>query len=173
MSYFSKFPLYLTTAGYRGPIGSDSQTQNQVIITDFFRRIRTGAGFSEISTGIIPYAIQDGYTPERLAHEFYGSAFYHWVILLVNNIVNPREEWPMDGDQFNEFMSDNYEDVTGIHHYIDPESGFVVDSDFAGATPVTNLEYEEEINEQKRHIKMLDSKYLQQFVTMFDNQIAK
>jgi len=173
MTYFSKFPLYLTTAGFRGAIGTTTTEKNQLIITDFFRRIRTGKEFVDVSTGVIPFAVQDGYTPERLAHEFYGSAYYHWVILLVNNIVNPREEWPMDIDQFNEFMADNYEDAIEVHHYIDPVSGFVVDADFSGAVPVTNLEYEETINEQKRHIKMLDSKYLQQFVTMFDNLIIR
>lgn len=173
MSYFSKFPLYLTTAGHKGPIGSGSKLQNQIIITDFFRRIRTGKEFSDVVIGLVPYVIKDGQTPEQVSFEFYGSAYYHWVVLLINNIVNPREEWPLESAQFNDMLTLRYEDTQSIHHYIDPISGFEVDSDFDGAEAVTVLEYESNINEQKRHIKMLDSRYLRQFVKMFETQILE
>ena len=173
MTYFSKFPLYLTTTGYKGPIGSGSKLKNQVIITDFFRRIRTGTQFATLTTGIVPYVVRDGYSPELVSHEFYGSPFYHWVVLLVNDIVNPREEWPLGSEQFTMMMEDRYEDSTVVHHYIDPVSGYEVDATYTGAQPVTILEYETELNEAKRHIRMLDSQYLQQFVKAFDSQILE
>lgn len=163
----------MTPAGYQGSMGSSSKIQKQVIMTDFFRRVRTGKGFGDLSSGIIPYVIKDGETPEKIAYEFYGSAFYHWVILLVNDIVNVREEWPMDGEEFNTYLSDNYANINAVHHYIDPVSLFEVDSTFPGALPVTVIEYEEDINNDKRNIKMLDSQYLQQFVSMFDTLIIK
>jgi hypothetical protein len=168
MTYFSKFPLYLTTAGT-----TSANRRNQVIITDFFRRIRTGGDFSSITSGVVPYVVRDGYTPEQVSYEFYGSAFYHWVILLVNDIVNPREEWPLGSAQFNALMESRYEDTSAVHHYIDPVSGFEVDATFVGAQPVTVLEYESELNEAKRHIRMLDSKYLQQFIKLFDSKIVE
>ena len=171
MSYFSKFPLYRTIAGYKGPIGSTSKVQNQIIITDFFRRIRTGKDFSDVVIGITPYIVKDGQSPEQVSFQFYGSAYYHWVVLMINDIVNPREEWPLDQTQFEDMMTLRYEDTLAIHHYIDPVSGFEVDSTFVGAVPITVLEYEEEVNEAKRHIKMLDSKYLRQFVKLFETQI--
>jgi len=173
MSYFQKFPVYMTVAGYQGPMNSPTKVQRQVIITDFFRRIRTGKGFGNITNGIIPYVIKDGETPEKIAHDYYGSAFFHWVILLVNDIVNMREEWPMDNDEFNEYLADNYTDTEAVHHYIDPVTLFEVDSTFAGAVPVSVLEYEETRNNDKRNIKMLDSQYLQQFVSIFDSLIIK
>lgn len=173
MSYFSKFPLYLTTAGYKGPIGSTSKAQNQIIITDFFRRIRTGKDFSDVVIGTVPYVIKDGQTPEQVSFEFYGSSYYHWVILLINDIVNPREEWPLEHAQFEDMLTLRYVSTQTIHHYIDPVSGFEVDSNFIGAVPITILEYEEEVNEAKRHIKMLDSRYLRQFVKLFDTQITE
>lgn len=173
MSYFSKFPLYLTVAGYMGSMGSTSTVQRQVVITDFFRRIRTGVSFGEMTSGIIPYIIKDGETPERLAYHFYGSAYYHWVILLVNDIVNVREEWPMDSDEFNTYLSDNYEDTSATHHYIDPVTLLEVDSTFSGAIPVSIIDYEEGINEAKRHIRMMEAQYLQQFVSIFDSLISK
>jgi hypothetical protein len=163
----------MTIAGPMGPIGSTSKIQRQVVITDFFRRVRTGRGFGEITNGVVPYVIKDGETPEKIAHEFYGSAYYHWVILLVNDIVNVREEWPMDNEEFNEYLADNYDNVNAVHHYIDPATLFEVDSNFAGAVPVTVIEYEEGINNDKRNIKMLDSQYLQQFVSIFDTLIIK
>lgn len=171
MTYFSKFPVYLTRAGFTGSSGTGSQ--KQIIMVDFFRRIRTGKGFSDVAVGLTPYFIADGETPEGLAYKYYGSAFYHWVILLVNDIIDVRQEWPLDTHEFDTFIRDKYGDIESVHHYIDPETGYEVDSDFLNAQPVKNREYEEEINEAKRNIRLLDPKYLQQFVSTFDSLIRK
>lgn len=165
MSFFSKFPLYLTRT-------SDTK---QNIMTDFFRRVRTGKGFSDSIVGLTPYIVADGETPESLAYQYYGSAFYHWVILLVNDIVDVRQEWPLESGVFDTYVSEKYDDIYGVHHSIDINTGYTVDADILNPdiVPVTNLEYETEINEAKRSIRLLDPKYLQQFVSTFDSLIKK
>lgn len=162
MTYFRKFPLYLTRT-----TGTD-----QIIITDFFRRIRTGRDFGDNFSGLTPYAISDGETPESIANRYYGSPFYHWVILTVNGIVNIREEWPMEIQAFETFMRDNYDDVNGVHHYENPTTGYVEDWTNQSLI-VTNYEYEERRNEKKRSIRILDPEYLPMFVQNFDNKIGK
>ena len=162
MTYFSKFPLYLTRT-----LGTE-----QVIITDFFRRIRVGRDFGDNFSGLTSYAITDGDTPESIANQFYGSPFYHWVILLVNGIVNVREEWPMEWFPFETFMRDNYTNINGLLHYENPDTGYEEDPTDQ-SIPITNYEYEQSKNENKRQIRILDPDYLSLFVQTFENKIAK
>jgi hypothetical protein len=51
--------------------------------------------------------------------------------------------------------------VNDIHHYED-SNGNWVSSDFPLANPKSNFNYEEQVNEDKRSIKILDPIYLSQ-----------
>lgn len=86
MSYFSMFPHYITKI-------TDG---TQITITDFFRRIKVANRYTDATTGLMPYVIADGERPETIANRVYGSPFYHWVVLHVNNIVSPYTEWPLN-----------------------------------------------------------------------------
>ena len=86
--------------------------------------------------------------------------------------------------QFLQYVNDKYDDVNAVHHYeITPSSGdttkkievysnsalYSGDTDFYGtATAVTNLEYEESQQEERRKIKLLDPAYLPQFIKEFE-----
>lgn len=175
MSYFGKFPLYITRVS-TGVLGSSAPKQNsQIIMTDFFRRITLGKDLTNVSVGLTPYVISEGETPEGVAYAYYGSAFYHWVILIVNGIVDVRREWPLDLVEFEEFVADKYVNINAVHHYEDSVTGYIMDYDGLNPSlvPVTNYEYETEINEAKRPIRLLDPKYLQTFVSTFDALIKR
>tara|TARA_B110000467_G_C18311442_1_gene478401 strand:- start:1420 stop:2022 length:603 start_codon:yes stop_codon:yes gene_type:complete len=58
-----------------------------------------------------------------------------------------------------------------IHHYED-DDGFEVLSNAPFATAVSNREYEEILNEEKREINILKKEYLSQFVAEFETQIG-
>lgn len=234
MSYFSKFPKYLTSAADR----------KKIVITDFFRRVHLGSDFSKYSVFLLPYIVGDGETPEMVSNRFYNNPLYHWVVLLVNGIIDPRTEWVMTDVQMNELIYDKYDfditvpDVTKysvnnvvtssnggaflvknvgtstirlrstkgpitlaitdilrnvtknisslsmtaitdpsefIHHYIDSTINLVVDYNIANPNlvAITNFQYEEDVNEQKRLVKVLDSKYLNEFVKDFENIINR
>lgn len=76
-------------------------------------------------------------------------------------------------------MSDKYADVNGIHHYeINATSGdttkkLQVSSDTTGAVAVTNFEYEQTENDNKRNIKLLDRAYVTKFTEEFRNLIRR
>jgi hypothetical protein len=71
---------------------------------------------------------------------------------------------------------DTDEQIYGIHHYEavivnNNDNIYVVNSDYPGAYSVTNFDYEERVNEEKRRIKIiakpvLDS-VLKQYSQMF------
>jgi hypothetical protein len=233
MSYFSKFPAYI----------SRTVDNNQIIITDFFKRVSQSQRASDKTSIMLPYIITDGETPEIIANKLYGTPFYHWVLLLINDITNPRTEWPLESKYVYELLFEKYNFVVtvpdssqfavgdivtstpeggefivvdiidndvllrsrkgvttiaitdttltnvtqnitnlsvtsvidpteGIFHYVDVPTGLVVDfANDPNIVPVTNFEYEEELNEEKRLIKILDPQFLDLFVRNFDAQI--
>jgi hypothetical protein len=55
------------------------------------------------------YSIQDGDTPEILAHKYYSDPFKYWIILYSNQILDPVWQWPMDYASLVEYCLSKYE----------------------------------------------------------------
>ena len=63
-------------------------------------------------------------------------------------------------------------------HQINATSGdttkkLIVSSDTDGATAITNYEYEQTLNDNKRQIRLLDRNYIQQFTRDFERLIKR
>jgi len=54
------------------------------------------------------YDIVEGDTPEIIAHKLYGSAQRHWVVLMMNNIVDPQYDWPLTTTTLNNYIDAKY-----------------------------------------------------------------
>lgn len=233
MSYFSKFPQFITKVN-----GSTYVTR------DFTRRVTLAEKFQENSVLLDDYIVGDGETPDMISYQLYGNPGYHWIILIVNNIIDPREEWPIknslvieklylkydfvitvpsgseysEGDELtssnnkqflvssvsgntvyirsqtgfvplstSDTLNNVTTEVTGltitsvtlpenrIHHYYDTVLGYMVDYDPANLNivPVTNFEYEMEMNDAKRNVKVLNPSLLNNFITVFKKEINK
>lgn len=130
------------------------------------------------------YNIEEGERPDVVAFKYYQDATLDWVILLINNIVDPQFEWPLDRASFENFIISKYGSLQSAwettHHYemilqeqsvtydgnIVPEVYVEIDettyneTDPADRRLVTAYEYEEKVNEQKREIKVLDPKFI-------------
>ena len=54
------------------------------------------------------YYIKNGETPDIIANNVYGSSNYHWVLLLINDIVNVNEEWPKRQEEIFVYTESKY-----------------------------------------------------------------
>lgn len=54
------------------------------------------------------YIINDGETPEILAHKEYGSTDKYWIILSYNDIVDPQFQWSLNYRVLHNLISDKY-----------------------------------------------------------------
>ena len=124
------------------------------------------------------YDVKEGETPESIADKLYDDPELHWVIMIINDITDRYHQWPMSTPQFLAFLNDKYDNPDGTHHYeITQTSGNTnlkidIGSDntgHAGATLITNREYEESRQDTLRSIRLLDSDYVEQFVDEFKN----
>lgn len=98
MSYFSKIPNILIT-----------QQNKAYALKDLAIRITPSTKYTENNTILDDYFVTDGETPEMISNAIYDSPFYHWVILLTNNIVDPREEWPISNSKIMDRVYLNYD----------------------------------------------------------------
>tara|TARA_Y100001937_G_C7125506_1_gene334712 strand:+ start:874 stop:1425 length:552 start_codon:yes stop_codon:yes gene_type:complete len=154
-------------------------------VTNILRRVALRTKVKTNSLLYDTYDVKEGETPESIAFNLYDNAELHWVIMLVNDITDRYHQWPMRYSQFLQYVNDKYDDVNAVHHYeITQTSGdtttkievysnsalFSGDTDFYGtATAITNLEYEESLQDERRKIKLLDPQYLSQFVKEFES----
>ena len=118
-----------------------------------------------------PYTIKAGETPTTLAFDYYGSVEYVWLIFLVNDIVDPYYDWPMNDTVFNEYITNKYSSVAAAMnlansaYYRNPNYSYwmtkttydnISASERTGWDAVSNYDYELFKNEEKRKIKLLD-----------------
>ena len=66
--------------------------------------------------------MKDSDTPEIIAHKIYGDAFRAWIVLLFNNIIDPKYDFPMKEEVLNAYIEKKYSQTitqakATIHHY--------------------------------------------------------
>jgi hypothetical protein len=176
--YFSKFPNLVYDMKGDG---------NVKLVTNILRRIKVRDKVRDNLSLFDNYDLDIGDTPESVSYKVYGSVDYYWVILLMNNIKDRYYDWPLNLQDFETYVKEKYSNPAGIHHYeIDQSSGTTdpngpgdfdykieVNSDTVGAQSVSNYEYEQRLQDQKRQIKILNQNYLPTFVREFERLIKK
>ena len=165
--YFDKFPqiVYSLDGGVSG-----------FAVTDIFRRVKAETQRLLTAAAYDEYDIKDGETPEILAHKFYNNADLHWIILIANDIIDPRWDWPLSQAQLRAYITDKYgsgHEYDTKYYVTNDDAALVVHSSYAGSKlPVTNTDYEEQVNDAKRTIKILKTQFLPNFINDFNEVLG-
>ena len=168
----------------------DARISDYINVKNLFRKGYLRNDIFQDLTFFTKYQVKGDDRPDNVAYSLYNDASLDWVILLSNNIINVQNEWPMSQADLDRYLLDKYgshEALYGTHHYETQEvknssgvtivkEGLTVDSDFSVTfydymmdsletksnitTAVTNYEYEIEIENDKRNIFVLKSRYL-------------
>jgi hypothetical protein len=185
MTYFREVSDLL----YQSQQPNRNSSYDYVRVKNLFRRAKIRDDFFQNVTAFTKYKIIGEERPEQVAEKLYGSPSYDWVVLISNNIINIRTEWPLSDAEFSDYIFRKFtqDELDSPHHYettavidsrgklIIPE-GKEVDSDFTVTYYDENLtqsitvnpvklisiyEYEILLNNNKRNIYVLRSRYLQ------------
>ena len=177
MSYFNYFPLMAYDV---------KGDRNYKLVPDIIKRVKIRSAVKSGALLFDKYDVKYGERPEDIAFKYYDDAELHWVVLLTNNITDRYYEWPMTQPDFEDYLTDKYgagsED--SVHHYelaqtsgpttsSDDSHMLEVNSDTAGATTITNREYEEREQNKLRQIRLLDRTYLNLCVEEFERLIQE
>ena len=170
MSYFTRFPTIMYD-----PAGDGSAK----VITNIMSRVRLRASMKKEIIMLDKYKVKENETPEIVADKHHGSVYYHWVVMLVNNISDVNHDWVKSTRQLQKYLQSKYTEaqLTEAHHYEIPQSSgdttvnIQVPQGTSDAVTITNYEYETALNESKREIDLLRNEYLEFFVEEFDELI--
>mgnify|MGYP002838176768 CR=1 FL=1 len=69
----------------------------KTVVPDIFRRVHLDKYFQN-RLHLQEYYISDAESPEIGADKFYGSSKYHWLVIIANNIVDVKREWPLSSN---------------------------------------------------------------------------
>lgn len=101
-AYFENFPY----VGYS--LNPSAKPGEYEWVTDIFRRSAPIANILQQRRLFHTYQVMEGDTPEMIADKYYGSVKYHWVISLLNNIVDPILDWPKNYANLVTYIVDKY-----------------------------------------------------------------
>ena len=168
---------------------------NPKIVTNLLRRVAVRAKVKTNTLMFDTYDVKEGETPEIIAHKLYGDSELHWIVLLVNDVTDRYHQWPMNYSQFLQYVNDKYKKSDGTsgaddtHHFeLAQSSGdtsvkvevynnlalYGGDQDFySNATTVTNYEYEERLQDERRKIRLLDPRYVDAFIEEFKSLMTE
>ena len=160
---------------------------NFKLLPDILRRVKQRNAIKSGQFIFDTYDVKDGEKPEDIAYKWFGDAQLHWVILMTNDVTDRYYQWPMNDAQFEEFIADKYSNPDAVHHYeITKDSGRTtgqgpndyshlveVNSDTDNATSISNREYEERVQDKNRSIRLLNQRFLSDFIEEFDKLIKE
>jgi hypothetical protein len=161
--YFDNFPTFL----YDFEINGKTEYK---LVKDITQNVRLRKEILASVTLYDEYDIRDGETPEIIAEKVYGSPLYHWVVMLCNEKYNYVDDFPLPSYELEKHITAKYGagNEYDTHHYVD-NNGFIVDS--TQGTSVSNYQYETELNESKRRIKLISPSLLNNILKNFKDLI--
>ena len=155
-------------------------------VTNIMQRVRFKPSVLENITDYYPYYVREGERPDIVSFNTYGTVAYSYLILLINNIVDPLFDWPLPSRQFENYIIDQYGSVsaaqstnkyyyqivraevarTGVSERV-PEYKIIVDQttynslDASVRSAQNVYDYEVEQNDNKRKIKLINPDFIQ------------
>lgn len=158
-------------------------------VKNIFKRAKISEDIFQDLNFFTKYQVKGNERPDNVAKKVYNDPNLDWLVMLCNNILNFETEWPKDQASYDKYLLNKYgtyEKLNEVHHYetnlitdkvgrqIVPE-GLEVPEDFSitffdptlkqmvtrsSVFPVSNLIYENRLEEDKRSIFILKGTYL-------------
>lgn len=192
---------------------------NYETVTNILFRMQIIKEVLDNTSAYYVYNVKDGEKPEILADNIYRNPQAYWIILYANDMMDPQYDWPLEYDNFNNYIISKYGSIanaqTTPHHYekvirrqintseeyseirqtIDYQNQtttvpatyhydyftgtpaseyetFTVGTDTIHQTTLTQeiscYDYELEMNEKKREIKIIKPEYYTQIMSEFN-----
>ena len=159
---------------------------NYLSVTNIMKRVKFKPKIIEDIVDYYPYRVKEGERPDIISNQTYGTIAYAYLIMLINDIYDPLFDWPLSSQQFEKYMENKYGSVssamattkyyyqivraevarTGVSERV-PEVKFIVDEttyntlDEDARTTQSEYEWEDELNDNKREIKLINADFIQ------------
>lgn len=159
MNYFEKFPKTLYS--------TDNYSTTD-FVTNIVIRFRFLSEVLNNTDSFYPVVIRDGERPDTIAAKYYGDAKYAWLVSAFNQYIDPLFEWPLNQEEFDSYIKREYGSVATakaqVKYYFKTLNNkkYIVDSSQAYTSTQTEYDFEEELNEKRRNIKLIERSLIPQ-----------
>ena len=184
--YFRNLPNF----EYISRINERKTNKDFLTVKNLFRRPIIREDLFTDFMSFTKYRIVGDERPDEVAYDVYGESDLDWVVLLSNNIINVRDEWPLNQHDYRNYLIEKYgndtSEIDKIKFYETKEikdskgkvfvpKGMQVDSTFettfldsgtnllitvSPIEGITYRTYEDRLQEDKRNINLLKPEYL-------------
>ena len=184
--YFRNLPNF----EYISRINERKTNKDFLTVKNLFRRPIIREDLFTDFMSFTKYRIVGDERPDEVAYDVYGESDLDWVVLLSNNIINVRDEWPLSQHDYRNYLIEKYgndtSEIDKIKFYETKEikdskgkvfvpKGMQVDSTFettfldsgtnllitvSPIEGITYRTYEERLQEDKSNINLLKPEYL-------------
>ena len=184
--YFRNLPNF----EYISRINERKTNKDFLTVKNLFRRPIIREDLFTDFMSFTKYRIVGDERPDEVAYDVYGESDLDWVVLLSNNIINVRDEWPLSQHDYRNYLIEKYgndtDEIDKIKFYETKEikdsqgkvfvpKGMQVDSTFettfldsgtnllitvSPIEGITYRTYEDRLQEDKRNINLLKPEYL-------------
>jgi hypothetical protein len=165
-------------------------TFNDKLVTDITRRVNIYSSVLSDPYVFLPYTIEEGYRPEDIAQFYYGDVTYVWLVYFSIKAIDPYYDWPLRQREFEKFIVKKYKTKSGesvdtaivawtqntqiddnVVHYKSVSDDTIISKDSYNLNPLIDgdawyavryYDYENELNENKRIIQLIDKRYAAQ-----------
>jgi len=113
--YFRKLP----NLNYPSLLKTRESNVDFIQTKNLFRRVKVREDLFGNFMQFEKYKVVGDERPDNVAEKVYDNDDLDWVILLSNNIIDIKNDWPLTQSQFNEFVNEKYtpQQLVSIHHY--------------------------------------------------------
>ena len=188
-NYFRQLP----NLDYPSLLNDRVSSDDTVRVKNLFRRVKIRDDYFPNFLSHTKYKIEGDDRPDNVAEKYYGSPDFDWVVLLANNIIDIKNDWPMTEYDLNVYLNEKYteQQLVKIHHYETIEfrdlnnqlitpAGKIVDESFtveylkgsqiqrvSPTRSVSFFEWEVQKNDDKRNINLIQTDYVGTVVEEF------
>jgi hypothetical protein len=99
MLYFDTLPKVLTR----------DQNGNYILMTNLLSRASILEDLKNNPIVFYKYNVQEGDTPETVAHKYYGDPYKYWIVMYSNQLLDPLWDWPMNYQTFTDYLTAKYD----------------------------------------------------------------
>jgi hypothetical protein len=111
---------------------------NPIAIRNVFFRLKIIDAVRQNTLIYYPYFVKEGETPEMISYKYYKDSNMHWLVMLVNQVIDPIFDWPLTELSFQNYIAAKYGSIGAAQSLIDHYTLTVTSVDSAsGDTTVT------------------------------------
>ena len=155
-------------------------------VTNIMKRPKFKPAVIAEITDYYPYRIKDGYRPDMVSQEVYGTPTFAYLILMFNDIYDPVFDWPLGLTQFDNYIVSKYGSmdsaVTTVKYYYQiiraevaktgiseriPAVKYIIDSTAYALlgdddkTTISQYDWEFELNDEKTELQLINASVIQ------------